>query len=90
MFFNGYWVVMVGECLGDLLLNWYCVGLVLLLFLLLLLLVVVFIRIIIFVVLIRMGVSIDGICGNGIICVGIRWGVCCFVFGFCGVGEEYC
>lgn len=36
------------------------------------------------------GQSTDGTCGNGITCDGTRFGACCSLFGFCGVGDDYC
>lgn len=36
------------------------------------------------------GPSTDGTCGNGVTCAGTRWGSCCSVFGYCGVGADYC
>ncbi|KAH6850175.1 hypothetical protein B0I37DRAFT_107019 [Chaetomium sp. MPI-CAGE-AT-0009] len=38
----------------------------------------------------RTGPSDDGRCGNGITCAGTEFGSCCSVFGYCGVGDDYC
>ncbi|KAH6636567.1 hypothetical protein F5144DRAFT_184649 [Chaetomium tenue] len=38
----------------------------------------------------RTGASIDGSCGNGVTCAGTEFGSCCSVFGYCGVGDDFC
>ncbi|KAK4044010.1 hypothetical protein C8A01DRAFT_43171 [Parachaetomium inaequale] len=38
----------------------------------------------------RTGASTDGTCGNGVTCAGTRFGACCSVFGYCGVGDDFC
>jgi len=35
-------------------------------------------------------VSRDGLCGDGITCLGSDWGVCCSAHGFCGSSDAYC
>jgi hypothetical protein len=92
LFAAGYQAVTVGECLGDPASNWYRAGpsgsvvppsstattsr--------------VTTRTTVSVTPTRTGLSTDGTCGNGITCVGTRWGSCCSVFGYCGVGDEFC
>jgi hypothetical protein len=91
LFAAGYRAVTVGECLGDPSSNWYRAGpsgsvvpsstastsrtTT---------------RTTVSVTPTRTGLSTDGTCGNGVTCAGTRWGSCCSVFGYCGVGDEFC
>ncbi|KAJ9143023.1 hypothetical protein NKR23_g6795 [Pleurostoma richardsiae] len=34
--------------------------------------------------------STDGSCGNGVTCLGSRFGPCCSQFGYCGDGDTFC
>ncbi|KAK4123795.1 carbohydrate esterase family 4 protein [Parathielavia appendiculata] len=97
LFSAGYQAVTVGECLGDPVSNWYRTGpsgsgsavpsatatattttsRILT-------------RSTLSVAPTQTGASTDGTCGNGVTCAGTRWGSCCSVFGYCGVGDEYC
>jgi hypothetical protein len=96
LFSNGYQAVTVGECLGDPVENWYRAGpsggpvvtpsstvrtsstastpT----------------RTTISVAPTHTGGSTDGTCGNGVTCAGTRFGKCCSVFGYCGVGDDFC